>query len=611
MAAIKKTALIYTACFITLGLLSSPIVVAQPPTNAKKAGDQNTKQTATPSPADDLALKQDKIAAKYGELEKVLLRLAEYEALTNPKRAAVLKQAATQSAESLTKAKLVAIAKFLNSEQYSRALTSQKDVQADLKVLLALLQSENETASRKSEQQKIKDYIKELNRLDRMQESLKARTENSEDPKSLSKEQEGVANSAQKVKEEIAEQEGNEGQSPTDENAPSPNDKDPSKEPKPKNAEGDVNKKPNSEKPSGDKPQGEGEQGKPAPGEENSSPEKKSDENQSKQPNSGSEGEQKPNEPKSSQQGKGGKESPSEPQEDAQQAPPKDSEQAQENTKPTVQDRVKAAEKKMRDAQKKLDQAKRDEAVKDQQKAQEELKKAVAELEEILKQLREEEIEQTLADLATRFRKMLEMQLKVHESTLQLTKIPTDKRGREVDLQATRLSGDEQKIVHEAEKALTLLGDEGSSNAFPAAVEQLCADLRQVVERLAQVKIDSLTVGIQEEAIQTLEQLIAALDLEQKEREKKKQQEEQESPAPEQQPGEDPLLDKIAELKLVRSMQQRINSRTARLSKLLTDPDDPIGQANSADLEANLLQLSEWEETVYRVTRDIVVGRKQ
>lgn len=560
-------------------------VLAQPP--------------AAPEAADDLALRQDKIASKYGELEKLLLRMAEYEALTNPKRAAVLKQAAAQSSEQLTKAKLLSIAKLLNSQQFGRAIQSQTEVQADLKILLTLLQSENENANRKSEQQRIKEYIKEIQRLKRLQESLKARTEQTDDPQSLSKEQGNVADQAGKVKKEIAEQEGDSTEATEGETSDESNEgvAEPGEDSERTHSEdGDQAPTEKSETPPGE---AKDSQSKPGAGEEDA----KSQPGQ--KPQSSPKGEPPPEGAQESPPSEGGESAP-EPSEDGENAPPQG--EKPEGTPPPNK-RVEAAEKKMRAAQKKLEQAKRDEAVKEQQAAEEELKKAVAELEEILKQLREEEIEQTLADLSTRFRKMLEMQLKVNEATSQLVKIPADKRNREVDLQSTRLASDEQKILREAEKALTLLGDEGSSTAFPATVEQLCQDMQQIVERLASVKIDSITVGLEEEVVETLEELIAALDLEMKEREEKKQQE-QESPSPQQEPGEDPLIDQIAELKMIRSLQIRINRRTERLAKLLQDPDDPVGQANSADLESALLELSRREADVFRITRDIVVGRK-
>ena len=607
-AAIFKKAIICASCLLALSVASLPTLAraqvgAKPPATA--SGKPAPQEHA--NAADDLALRQDRLTSRYTELEKLLLKMAEFEGVTNPRRAAVLKQAASQSSEHLTKTKLASIVKLLNSQQFKRAIDSQTEVQVDLKQLLTLLQSENENAHRKSEQEKIKEYIKEIKRLERLQASLKARTEQSDDPKSLSKEQSGLADQTDKVKRDIADQDAS---ATPEEGEPSDGNKQgeaPKEGEQPKKPEAASDKKPDSKSPKSESPEGDPQKQNPAAGEEKSQAEKGNEENKPT-PGADPKGEQKPGPSKENQPGAGGKDSPMPSEEGAQQeAPPQ--EKPEEQAAPPAQKRVEAAQKRMQEAKKKLEQAKRDEAVKEQQKAEEELKKAVAELEEILKQLREEEIEQTLADLATRFRKMLEMQLKVNETTVQLTKIPADKRGREVDLQSTRLSADEQKILREAEKALALLGDEGSSTAFPATVEQLCQDMQQIVERLAQVKIDALTVGVEEETVQTLEQLIAALDQEQKDREKKKQ-DEQESPPPEQQPGEDPLIDRIAELKMVRSMQQRVNRRTQVFSKMLHDPNDPVGQANTADLEASLLQLSKWEENVHRVTRDIVVGRK-
>lgn len=608
-AAIIHRVVLCASCVIAVCGLGSRSNAQAPTPGAKPpAASSKPAPKAEASAADDLSLRQDRLASRYAELEKLLLKMAEFEGANNPRRSALLKQAATQSSENLTKAKLVQIAKLLNGQQLKRAIDSQTDVQSDIKLLLTLLQSENENANRKSEQDKIKEFIKEFKRMERMQAGLRARTEQSEDPKSFSKEQSGLADQADKLKQEIAEHEG----TPAEEQAPSDNSKEGTEEKpgedsdKPKPEASDKN--PDQKDPKSETPEAKQKGAEPSKGEERSTP-KQGDEKTPPSQSPPSEGEQKSDPSKEDKPGQGGKEAPMPSEEGAQETPPEEKQEGEQQKSP-VQRRMEAAQKRMQEAKKRLDEAKREEAVKEQQKAEEELKKAVAELEEILKQLREEEIEQTLADLATRFRKMLEMQLKVNESTLQLTKIPADKRGREVDLQSTRLSADEQKIMHEAEKALTLLGDEGSSTAFPATVEQLVQDMQQIVERLATVKIDSITIGIQEETVETLEQLIAALEQEQKEREKKKQ-EEQESPAPEQQPGEDPLIDRIAELKMIKSLQVKINQRTQRFSKLLTDPNDPVGQANSADLESAILQLSKREADVFRVTRDIVVGRKK
>src|SRR4029078_9218174 len=59
-----------------------------------------------PSFVDELALEQSRIADKYAKLEQLMLKMAELEGLTNPKRAQLLTRAVEQSKERLTKPQL-------------------------------------------------------------------------------------------------------------------------------------------------------------------------------------------------------------------------------------------------------------------------------------------------------------------------------------------------------------------------------------------------------------------------------------------------------------------------------------------------------------------------
>ncbi len=77
---------------------------------------------------------------------------------------------------------------------------------------------------------------------------------------------------------------------------------------------------------------------------------------------------------------------------------------------------------------KKLEETERKGATEQQLKAIKELEQAKAELERILRQLREEELERTLTQLAARFRKMLELQTAVYEGTVRLDKVPEAQR---------------------------------------------------------------------------------------------------------------------------------------------------------------------------------------
>ena len=73
-------------------------------------------------------------------------------------------------------------------------------------------------------------------------------------------------------------------------------------------------------------------------------------------------------------------------------------------------------------------------------------------------------------------------------------------------------------------------------------------------------------------------------------------------------PGEQPLVDKLAELKMIRTLQMRVNSRTKRFSKLLTDGAE---QADEPELIDALERLAERQHKIERAAHDIVTGRTE
>jgi hypothetical protein len=263
----------------------------------------------------------------------------------------------------------------------------------------------------------------------------------------------------------------------------------------------------------------------------------------------------------------------------------------------------------MREAQQRLEEAKRQEAIGPQQEAQRLLEQAKAELEEILRQMREEEIERTLAMLETRFRKMLEMQIKVYEDTQQLEALEGPQRSNQIVVQSGKLSLEEGRILREADKAILLLHEEGSSVAFPEAIEQLRDDMQAVVERLSQAQVDGLTIDLEADIITALEEIIEALQQAQQDAEQRRQQQQQ--PQQPMSPEETPLVDAIAELKMIRALQMRVNKRTLTYAKLLSDPEHAIGQATDQDLIESLGQLAEREERIRQITRDILLEKNK
>lgn len=258
----------------------------------------------------------------------------------------------------------------------------------------------------------------------------------------------------------------------------------------------------------------------------------------------------------------------------------------------------------MRDAEEKLKKAKREGAVKDQEEALKELKQAKAELEEILRQLREKEIERMLAMLEARFKDMLKLQRVVYDGTVRLGNIPEAERTHSHDIEASRLSSKEVAIVVIADKALALLLEDGTAVAFTEATRQIREDMEQVVQRLAQTKVGDTTQGIELDIIAALEEMIEALQKAQKDMEDKKQPPGKSPPG---QPQDPPLVDLLAEIKMIRAMQMRINRRSERYRKLVEGDKS----TENPELKEALRRLAEREERCEKITRDIGMGRNR
>ncbi len=104
--------------------------------------------------------------------------------------------------------------------------------------------------------------------------------------------------------------------------------------------------------------------------------------------------------------------------------------------------------------------------------------------------------------------------------------------------------------------------------------------------------------------IEALEEAIAAIQKALEDLEKKKTPPGESSPPGE--PQDPPLVDKLAELKMIRALQYRVQRRTERYSKMIDGP-----QAEQADLISALARLAERQERIEQATRDLHTGRNQ
>jgi hypothetical protein len=254
-------------------------------------------------------------------------------------------------------------------------------------------------------------------------------------------------------------------------------------------------------------------------------------------------------------------------------------------------------------AEEKIQKDKKDEASNHQDEAIKKLEEVRKKLEDILRQLREEEQQRLLAALQQRCQMMLAIQIEVQEGTVRLGKAIAQNEdhhaGRSEEQRALQLSDRERQIVREAKKALELLETEGSAVAFPEVFSQVRDDAENVSRRLGKADVGSVTQGIEQDIIDTLKEMIEAL--------KKAQQSKGGQSKPgEGKPGNQNLIDLIAELKMIRSLQVRVNQRTVVYARQYQGE-----QANEPDIQHELVNLAERQEKIFEVTNNLARGKNR
>lgn len=200
---------------------------------------------------------------------------------------------------------------------------------------------------------------------------------------------------------------------------------------------------------------------------------------------------------------------------------------------------------------------------------------------------------------------MLKAERSVRDAALGLVGSTAMSR-RERQLEAVRLGREQEAVTAEATRALLLVQDDGSAVAIPQALGQVRDDSAEVATRLARGEVTPATLEITGEIVTGLEELLAAL--EKARREEPKQEQAGQGGGRPAEPGERPLVDKLAELKMLRSLQARVNTRTERFSRLL---DAGAERAVEAELGAALGRLAERQRAIEQAARDIVTGRTE
>jgi hypothetical protein len=588
-------------------------------------------EPAAVPPGGSLASREQEVAQQFRDLEKTFLRLADLLAPSDPRRAALLRSVFAQARDAEMGQRLDTIVELLQKGQLLKAGATQATAVEQLRELLTLLESGDSDKRLASAKEEVRQFVGRLSKLIARQRDVQGSTESGAGESQLSERQAALAEEARGLAQEIggfaqrmepkdAAGDARTGKESADGKEDGRDPQDRGEKPAAKEDE----KSPGDGKSSGKKQGGSEEQseggqrdGKKDNDQEmkgrGTKDEGKQDEGKKaggdQQPGQGEESDEAAKPPGKSASGKAGGEGDASPDEQPSEDSPgddagRDDGDDESSRARRAKKRLADAERRMRQAQERLRDANRRQAREEQEKAIEELETARAELEEILRQMREEEVERLLVQLEARLRAMLRAERAVLAGAEKLA-AEQERADRERELESARLSREQGGIGMDASRALSLVRDDGSAVAIPEALEQVREDSSQAAARLARGDVGGTTRGILQDLVANLEEMIAALEKAQREQQARQSGGPEGRPA---EPGEQPLVDKLSELKMIRSLQLRVNGRTRRFSKLLADGAE---QAEEPELLDALERLAERQRTIERAAHDIVTGRAE
>lgn len=587
-------------------------------------------QPPVPTTPGDVRPKQETIAAQFLRFQRELLQLAQ-------------KLEASDKQEDKDRAQVIRAALELAKQenvagQFGKMLEKLRDGKpGDLEAIagqdaqltkalndiLQMLLSDDASTRLKIERERIEKLLAEARDILKAQKTIRGLTEVSKaDPKGIAKDQENVAERTKDLGRRMGpDDKGVAGKAPpeTPKSEPKPgpkaaDDAEPKAgDPKP----GDP--KPGDAKPGDPKP-GDAKPGDPKPGDAKATDAKPGDPKPKPgDPKPGdpkavkpAKPQEKPGDPKAGAdakgldpqsgdaQAKGSPKGAGQPPQPGQSPPPSGSQQQQQQSAqqppPTPgRKQIQEAYPHQKAAEDDLKKPDRVAAAKKEEEAIKAIEKAVQELEKRLKQLREEEAQKLLANLEARCNRMLVMQTEVYESTKLIDAAVAKANGvkSNADVQKSQQQADkENDIVAEAEKALKLLETEGTAVAFARILDEVRIDMQAVQRRLAESYVGRDTQAVEENVIAMLKEMLAALKKAQQD-----QQQQQQSGQGQQQnkPGDQALIDMIAEIRLIRSLQTQVNARTQVQAQRYQgeQASDPIVQAELNQLAARQAKLLE------------------
>lgn len=590
-----------SAILLSLGCLLALGVHAQEGKQPAKADSKAVQVDVTGS--------QERLKQQFKDFTTDLLRLAQRleaspKAEDRDKAMALknaLKVASDQGIEMKFSTLILALRSsdsFKNIETLQGVLTQNQEIREDLRKLIDVLLKDDRESQLRKERQEVQDLLEKLKGVIEKQERVQANTELGKLGKNeiakaqgkVTKETKDLIDPKKAGDSKDGDGKGKDGKDSKDGDGKGKDGKD-SKDGKGSDGKGKESKDGDSKG-----KDGKGKDGKDSKGGDGKGKESKGGEGK----------ESKGGESKSGQDSQDGSAQPSPASPETQ------------NAKKQIQEGI----NKQQEAEKKIAQDDKKGASENQSEAVDKLKQAQKKLEDLLKQLREEELERLLAQLQSRCEKMLAMQIAVRDNTVSLDKTilsnPDKKATRADDQKALELSDREDDILKEATKALTLIESEGSAVAFAEVFKQVVGDMQTAAGRLRRADVGQVTVSIENDIIDSLKEMIEAFKKARKDNQQPKppSQPSQSNPG---QPKDNQLIDMIAELKMIRSMQVRVNNRTNLYGKQLEGEQVPsiakLGDAKEKEkfesFRKEFKDLSGRQQKLSKVTEDIAKGRNK
>ena len=198
-----------------------------------------------------------------------------------------------------------------------------------------------------------------------------------------------------------------------------------------------------------------------------------------------------------------------------------------------------------------------------QEAAIDELQQALDRLEEALRQMRREEMEETLAALEVRFKRMLASEERIQTAVQELSVKDAAQWRRAEQMRLAESATEQNEVVEACQTVHRIIVQEGTTVIFPEIVSQLAEDMQEIARLLDVGDLSENTQAVLDGVIEILREIVDAIETKRDEMQNNDADQQQQQQAGDQQR---PLLPGSAELKLLRSRQVGVNRRTAALA---------------------------------------------